>query len=249
MVRPRAAGKLLRTANARRMIDLYESTVTDNTFPTSCRRSTAITPTCAGSRSEDGEAGLRVVAQGPLEFSASHFTAQDLYAALSHLRSEAAAGNVPEPRLSPARARHGLSCGPDTLERYRIEPGRIHRLAFELKPFVSRYASESVPAATSAGNRRRRRCALSGWREDVATAGRSVLQLAGFCLTARKSDLAAPSSGFSSSAAGDGQRCRLPSWCRRGRICLERLEDALVQDLSAAGRRACRDRCSWRWAA
>ncbi|MFP6629514.1 MAG: glycoside hydrolase family 2 TIM barrel-domain containing protein [Myxococcota bacterium] len=78
--------------------------------------------------------GLRIeVAPGeaPFEFSASHFTAEDLTAA-THT-------NELEPRaeviLNLDCFQRGLgtgSCGPDTLPAYRTKPGR-HRLAFRLR--------------------------------------------------------------------------------------------------------------------
>ena len=66
---------------------------------------------------------VRVEARGPLEFSASHLTAHDLFAATHtpELRPR------PEVFLNLDLQQRGLgtaSCGPDTLERYTIPPGR-----------------------------------------------------------------------------------------------------------------------------
>ncbi len=74
---------------------------------------------------DDGTAGLRVrAADGkPLEFSASHYTADDLFAA-RHTFDLKPRGEV---ILNLDYRQRGLgtnSCGPDTLERYRITPGR-----------------------------------------------------------------------------------------------------------------------------
>ena len=83
---------------------------------------------------DDGKAGLLVTAKGLLEFTASHFTAHDLYAATHTYDLKPRAETI----LSLDYHQRGLgtlSCGPDALEQYRIKPGK-HRLAYELKPFV-----------------------------------------------------------------------------------------------------------------
>lgn len=83
-------------------------------------------------RSVDGP-GLRVSSLGaPFGFSASHFSASDLFAA-RHTNEI-----IPRPEvfLHLDAAHRGLgtgSCGPDVLPRYRIRPGR-HRLALRLGP-------------------------------------------------------------------------------------------------------------------
>ncbi len=75
---------------------------------------------------DDGRGtGLRVRAAdgGPLEFSASHFTADDLYAARHTYDLKPRAETI----LNLDYRQRGLgtaSCGPDALERYRITPGR-----------------------------------------------------------------------------------------------------------------------------
>jgi beta-galactosidase len=82
-------------------------------------------------RLEDAEgAGLRITAVGLLQFSASHFSADDLFRA--HHTNEL------EPRaeviLNLDGAHRGLgtgSCGPDTLPRYRIKAG-VQRFAFRI---------------------------------------------------------------------------------------------------------------------
>ena len=105
------------------LVDLYESTVTDQYVP-------YIMPQEHGNHTdvrwlslEGQSAGLLVKAPGPLEFSASHYTAQDLDAAYHtydlHPR--------PEVILSLDFRQRGLgteSCGPGTLEQYKIKPGR-----------------------------------------------------------------------------------------------------------------------------
>ena len=73
---------------------------------------------------------LAVEAAGALEFNATHFTAEDLYAA-KHTTDLVAR---PETILYLDAAHRGLgtqSCGPDALERYRIPAGK-HALAFTL---------------------------------------------------------------------------------------------------------------------
>jgi beta-galactosidase len=83
---------------------------------------------------DERQQGLRVeVASGEaaFEFSASHFTAEDLTAATHTYQLEPRA----EITLNLDRFQRGLgtgSCGPDTLPAYRTKPGR-HRLAFRLR--------------------------------------------------------------------------------------------------------------------
>jgi len=106
------------------LIDLYESTVAEQYVPyimpqehgnhTDVRR-LALT-------SESG-ASLQVSANGPLEFSASHFTAHDLYEAHHTYDLQPR----PETILNLDLMQRGLgtgSCGPDTLPQYQIKPGR-----------------------------------------------------------------------------------------------------------------------------
>jgi len=81
--------------------------------------------------SDDGP-GLLFVARRPCEASVSHFTAHDLYAA-SHVH---ALEPRPETFVHLDVMQRGLgtaSCGPDTLPRYRIRPGR-HRLDLWIAP-------------------------------------------------------------------------------------------------------------------
>jgi beta-galactosidase len=116
------------------IVDLHQGTVTGQYVP-------YILPQEHGNHTDvrwlsvdDGEAGVLVRARGLLEFTASHYTAHDLYAA-HHTYDLKPRG---ETILSLDYHQRGLgtaSCGPDTLERYRIGPG-THRFAFELKPFV-----------------------------------------------------------------------------------------------------------------
>lgn len=115
------------------LVDLYESTVTEQYVP-------YILPQEHGNHFDTrwlsllkGNTGLWVQADGPLEFSASHFTAADLYAAFHtyDLKPQ------PEVILNLDYRQRGLgtaSCGPDTLERYRIGTGR-HRWNYEMQPF------------------------------------------------------------------------------------------------------------------
>jgi len=69
---------------------------------------------------------------GKLEFSASHYTAHDLFASTHTPELEAKAR--PETILNLDLVQRGLgtaSCGPDTLPKYRIEPG-THRWSYIL---------------------------------------------------------------------------------------------------------------------
>lgn len=85
--------------------------------------------------------GLLVAFARPMQFSASHFTAHDLFAA-RHT-------NELQPRketiLNLDYAQRGLgsgSCGPDTLEKYRIQPGTF-RFRYVLRPYM---VGEEEPA-------------------------------------------------------------------------------------------------------
>lgn len=106
------------------LVDLYESTVADQYVPyimpqehgnhTDVRRL---------SLTDERGSSLCVNAQGPLEFSASHFTAQDLYAAFHTYDLKPRAETI----LNLDLMQRGLgtqSCGPDALPQYRIGPGK-----------------------------------------------------------------------------------------------------------------------------
>ena len=98
------------------MIDRYRSSVSDQYVP-------YIVPQEHGNHTETRWLGisspnvcLRVSAEGPLEFSASHFRAGDLFAA-THAHQLTPR---PETILNLDFRQRGLgtaSCGPDTLER------------------------------------------------------------------------------------------------------------------------------------
>jgi beta-galactosidase len=115
------------------IVDLFSGTVADQYVP-------YIMPQEHGNHTDvrwlsldDGTAGLLVTARGLLEFTASHFTAHDLYAANHTYDLKPRAETV----LSLDLHQRGLgtaSCGPDALEPYRLKAG-THRLAFELRPF------------------------------------------------------------------------------------------------------------------
>ena len=81
----------------------------------------------------NGAAGLTVTAQPTMEFTASHFTAHDLFAAKHTYDLKPR----PEVILSLDLHQRGIgtaSCGPDTLERYKIRPGK-YRFAYVIQPF------------------------------------------------------------------------------------------------------------------
>ncbi len=76
--------------------------------------------------------GLLFVADEPLHAAASHFTPQDLYRARHTIDLE----RRPETHVYLDLAQRGLgtaSCGPDTLEAYRIGAGS-HRFAYTIAP-------------------------------------------------------------------------------------------------------------------
>ncbi|MCE0522760.1 MAG: DUF4981 domain-containing protein [Methylacidiphilales bacterium] len=122
-----------RDRNCGALIDLYESTVTDQYVP-------YIMPQEHGNHTdvrwlslENGEAGLLVTAHWALEFTASHYTAHDLYAA----RHTYDLKPRPEVILSLDCLQRGLgtaSCGPDVLDKYKIGPGK-YRFRYSLQPF------------------------------------------------------------------------------------------------------------------
>ena len=114
------------------LVDLYESTVTDQYVP-------YIMPQEHGNHTDvrwlslsSGNARLLVKAAGPMEFSASHFTAQDIDRAYHtyDLRPRA------EVILNLDYRQRGLgteSCGPGPLEQYKIKPGR-YAWSYNLQP-------------------------------------------------------------------------------------------------------------------
>ena len=123
--------------NRSSLVDLYESTVSGQYVP-------YVMPQEHGNHTDvrwvavsNGEAGVRVEAQkpkGPLEFSASHFTAQDLYAAFHTYDLKPR----PETFLNLDLQQRGLgtqTCGPDTLPQYKIKPGR-HQWTYRLTPWA-----------------------------------------------------------------------------------------------------------------
>jgi beta-galactosidase len=114
------------------LIDLYQSTVQEQYVP-------YIMPQEHGNHTDvrwlaltNGSGiSLLVSAQGPLEFSASHFTAHDLTEAYHTYDLEPR----PETILNLDLMQRGLgtqSCGPETLPQYQIKPGR-HAWSYVLK--------------------------------------------------------------------------------------------------------------------
>ncbi len=105
------------------IVDLFESTVADQYVP-------YIMPQEHGNHTdvrwltlEDKECRLRVEADGPLEFTASHFMADDLFAAFHTYDLKPR----PEVILSLDYRQSGLgtnSCGPGVMEPYQIHPGQ-----------------------------------------------------------------------------------------------------------------------------
>lgn len=122
-----------RDRNRSAMIDLHRSTVTDQYVP-------YILPQEHGNHGDvrwlelrSPHAGLRVEARGPLEFSASHFTAEDLFASTHTHQLKPRA----ETMLSLDYLHSGVgtgSCGPATLAQYQVRAGR-HAWRCELSFF------------------------------------------------------------------------------------------------------------------
>ena len=114
------------------LVDLYESTVTEQYVP-------YIMPQEHGNHTDVRwlslgceSARLLVKAAGPMEFSASHYTAQDIDSAYHtydlHPRAEVI--------LNLDYRQRGLgteSCGPGPLEQYKIKPGR-YTWSYTLQP-------------------------------------------------------------------------------------------------------------------
>jgi beta-galactosidase len=114
------------------MVGLYRSTVDEQYVP-------YVMPQEHGNKSEvrwltltDGAgAGVRVEGEPTLEFSASHFSANDLYAA----RHTVDLKPRPEVLLNLDYGQRGLgtaSCGPDALMHYRLTESE-YRFAYRLK--------------------------------------------------------------------------------------------------------------------
>ena len=107
------------------IVDLYEGTVTNQYVP-------YILPQEHGNHTdvrwlslENDHYGLLVSARGPMEFSASHYTAHDLTGAAHTYDLKPR----PEVVLSLDYRQCGLgtaSCGPGVLDQYRIKPGIYH---------------------------------------------------------------------------------------------------------------------------
>jgi beta-galactosidase len=118
------------------MVGIYESTVADQYVP-------YILPQEHGNHTdtrwltleEPGKVGMRGRAAGPLEFTASHYTAHDLFAAGHTYDLKPRAETI----LSLDLTQRGLgtgSCGPDTLDHYKIKPGK-HDFDYVLELFQS----------------------------------------------------------------------------------------------------------------
>jgi len=115
------------------LVDLYESTVTDQYVP-------YIMPQEHGNHTDvrwlsltRKSAGLLVEAAGPMEFSVSHYTAQDIDSAYHTYDLKPRAEVI----LNLDYRQCGLgtgSCGPGPLEQYKIKPGR-HLWSYTLRPF------------------------------------------------------------------------------------------------------------------
>jgi len=119
--------------NRSSMVGLYESTVAEQYVP-------YILPQEHGNHTEvrwlslaNAKTGLRIEARGPLEFTASHFAAADLFVRTHTWQLEPRKETI----LSLDYRQRGLgtaSCGPDTLDRYKVQPGRI-RWSYVIRPF------------------------------------------------------------------------------------------------------------------
>jgi beta-galactosidase/evolved beta-galactosidase subunit alpha len=118
------------------LLGRYERPVSDLHTP-------YVAPQANGNRTDtrwvrfgDGRTGLAVTADAPFDFSAHHYTTADL---------EATAHDAELPRRDPVfvsvdHAHCGLgtgSCGPPTLEQYRLPPEQTYEFAVRLTPFTA----------------------------------------------------------------------------------------------------------------
>jgi beta-galactosidase len=117
-------------------IELYSSTVTEQYVP-------YIMPQEHGHKTDvrwfsleqKGQRGLLFSGENLLEFSASHFSADDLFRA--HHTTDLQPR--PEVIVNIDCAHRGLgtnSCGPDTLEQYLIQPGEF-RFRYRIRPYAN----------------------------------------------------------------------------------------------------------------
>jgi beta-galactosidase len=116
------------------LVDLYESTVTEQyvpyIMPQEHGNHTDVRWLSLARKSE----GLLVEAAGPMEFSVSHYTAQDIDSAYHTYDLNPRAEVI----LNLDYRQCGLgtgSCGPGPLERYRIKPGR-YSWSYALQPLA-----------------------------------------------------------------------------------------------------------------
>jgi beta-galactosidase len=119
--------------NAGAPVGLYESTVTAQYVPYPLPQENGNKTDVRWLALSSSSTGLLVAADERLEFTASHFSADDLTKATHTYELE--------PRLETIlsldyrqRGLGGASCGPDTLERYRLAAG-TYRWGFRLRPY------------------------------------------------------------------------------------------------------------------
>jgi beta-galactosidase len=113
-------------------VGLYESTVTEQYVP-------YIVPQENGNKedtrwlclTDSGNTTLQVQAEGTLGFSVLHFTPEDFTQAY-HTHELTPRDGATLLLDCRQRGLGGASCGPDTLDEYRIQPG-VYRLAYSLR--------------------------------------------------------------------------------------------------------------------
>ncbi len=122
------------------MVGVYQSTVNDEYVP-------YVMPQEHGNKTDvrwltltdDSGHGVRIEAEGTLNFSASHLSANDLYNA----RHTTDLQPRPEVILNLDVAQRGLgtaSCGPDALAQYRLNE-KEYRFAFRISRIVHKFSS------------------------------------------------------------------------------------------------------------
>jgi len=119
--------------NAGAEVGLFESTVDGLYVPYIVPQENGNRTDCRwAALTDDSGAGLLCVGMPRMEVSASHFTAGDLFAAL-HTNELARREEITLNLDLRQRGLGGKSCGPDTLEKYLVKPGKFS-FDFALRP-------------------------------------------------------------------------------------------------------------------
>jgi beta-galactosidase len=114
-------------------VGLFERTVDELYVPYIMPQENGNRTDCRWAALTDGDAtGLLCVARPLMEVSASHYTAEDLFWAF-HTNSLVRRDEITLNLDLRSRGLGGASCGPDTLEKYLVKPGKFS-FDFALRP-------------------------------------------------------------------------------------------------------------------